>query len=92
MKILQTLLLLAVAMLLAGCMGLGQQPMSPEQMAQNVKDKNSVVGCTYGLGIHGQGGAVYVDTNKINDNQSVVVDEKCKVTVTGTKAAPAVPK
>lgn len=74
----------AVLLFLCGCAS-----MSPEQMAQNVKDKNAIVGCTYGLGIYGQGGAVYVDTNKINDNQSISVDEKCKVNVTGTKAVPA---
>lgn len=72
---------------LAGC-GLLGSSMSPEQMAQNVKDKNAVVGCTYGLGVYGQGGAVYVDTNRIADNQAVTVDEKCKVSVTGTKSAP----
>lgn len=80
--------LLAVLPLLAGCIGLGGgKDMSPEQMAANAKDKNAVVGCSYGLGIHGQGGAVYIDTNKIADNQSVTVAEKCVTTVTGTKAA-----
>lgn len=65
--------------------------MSPEQMAQNTKDKNAVVGCAYGMGLYGQGGTVYIDTNKINDNQSVAVGEKCVTTVTGTKAvAPGV--
>lgn len=72
------------AMALTACASL-----SPESMAQNAKDKNAVVGCTYGVGLYGQGAAVYVDTNKIADNQSVIVDEKCKVTVTGTKTAPA---
>jgi hypothetical protein len=66
--------------------------MSPEQMAQNVKDKNAVVGCTYGLGMYGQGGALYIDTNRIADNQTVTVDEKCKATITGSKAFPPAPK
>lgn len=63
--------------------------MSPEQMAQNTKDKNAVVGCTYGLGIYGQGGGVYVDTNRIADNQTVSVGEKCAVTVSGSKSQPS---
>lgn len=77
-----------VLLLITGCAGLGQ--MSPEQMAQNVKDKNAVAGCTTGTGPWGKVTAVYVDTNKINDNQSVKVDAECKVEVTGTKGpAPA---
>lgn len=77
-----------LALLLSGCASLGSS-MSPEQMAQAVKDKNAVVGCAYGIGIYGQGGTVYVDTNKINDNNTVTIEERCKVTVTGTKGAPA---
>ena len=82
-------ILIALLPLLAGCGLMGGGSMSPEQMAQNVKDKNAVVGCTYGLGMYGQGAGVYVDTNKINDNQTVTVGEKCVVTVTGTKAQAA---
>lgn len=84
MKLIAALLLF----LLAGCAGLSGQ-MSPEQMAQNVKDKNAVAGCTTGTGPWGKVTAVYVDTNKINDNQSVSVDAECKVLVTGTKSPPA---
>lgn len=76
-------MLAAVAFALAGCVTMPQS-MSPEQMAQNVKDKNAVVGCVYGVGLYGQGGAVYVDTNKIAPNQTVNVDSQCKVNVTGS--------
>lgn len=71
--------------LLAGCAGLGSS-MSPEQMAQNAKDKNAVVACGSGSGPWGRVVTVYVDTNKINDNNSVSVDAECKVSVTGTKS------
>lgn len=71
------LLLLA----LAGCAS-----MSPEQLAQNAKDKNAVVACGSGSGPWGRVVTVYVDTNRIADNNTVSVDGECKVSVTGTKA------
>lgn len=70
---------------IAGCAVAGCASMSPEQMAQNVKDKNAVVGCANGTGPWGKVTTVYVDTNKINDNNTVTVDAECHVTVTGTK-------
>lgn len=73
-------------LLLAGCAS-----MSPEQLAQNAKDKNAVVACGNGTGPWGKVTTVYVDTNKVNDNNSVTVDSECKVTVTGTKSVPAKP-
>lgn len=66
---------------LAGC-----STMSPEQMAQNAKDKNAVVACGVGSGPWGKVTTVYIDTNKINDNNAVSVDGECKVSVTGTKS------
>jgi hypothetical protein len=33
-----------------------------------------------------------VDTNKINDNNTVTVDGECHVSVTGTKAEKVAPK
>jgi uncharacterized protein YceK len=81
----KTLSLFALLML-AGCAGIGSS-MSPEQMAQNVKDKNAVVACGSGSGPWGRVVTVYVDTNKINDNNTVSVDSECKVNVTGTKQA-----
>jgi hypothetical protein len=86
MKIAFTLPLLIV--LLAGCAAMTSS-MSPEQMAQHAKDKNAVVACGNGTGPWGKVTTVYVDTNKINDNNSVSVDSECKVSVTGTKAVPA---
>jgi hypothetical protein len=77
---------LVAALALSGCAMGGS--MSPEAMAQNAKAKNAVVGCVSGTGIYGRGTAVYVDTDKINDNQTVSVDQECKVSVTGSKAAP----
>lgn len=85
----KTIIAIFVTLALAGCGALGGNSMSPEQMAQAVKDKNAVVGCTSGTGPWGKVGAVYVDTNKINDNNSVTVTADCTVTVTGTKAVPA---
>ncbi len=60
--------------------------MSPEQIAQTAKDKNAVVACGIGQGPWGRVATVYVDTNRIADNNSVTVDAECKVSVTGTKA------
>lgn len=77
-------LAVAAALALTGCAGFGGSTMSPEAMAQNVKDKNAVVGCIFGTGLYGRGGAVYVDTNKLAPNTGVSVDGECKVTVTGT--------
>jgi hypothetical protein len=59
--------------------------MSPEQLAQQAKDKNAVVACGQGTGPWGKVVTVYVDTNKINDNNTVTVDGECHVSVTGTK-------
>lgn len=72
---------LPLALLLMGCAA-----MSPEQLAQQAKDKNAVVACGQGTGPWGKVVTVYVDTNKINDNNTVTVEGECKVTVTGTKA------
>lgn len=83
----KSLCIIAVAAVaIAGC---ANAPMSPETMAQNAKQKNAVVGCVSGTGIYGRGTAVYVDTDKINDNQTVTVDQECKVSVTGNKATAA---
>lgn len=81
-------LVVAVA-LLSACAA-----MSPEQLAANAKDKNAVVACGQGTGPWGKVVTVYVDTNKINDNNTVTVDGECHVSVTGTKAdrAPMVVK
>lgn len=73
--------LIILALALAGC-----STMSPEQMAQNAKDKNAVVACGQGSGPWGKVTTVYVDTNKIADNNTVSVEGECKITVTGTKA------
>lgn len=81
MKIILALPALAM---LAGCAS-----MSPEQMAANAKDKNAVVACGQGTGPWGKVVTVYVDTNKINDNNTVTIDGECHVTVTGTKAQKA---
>jgi predicted lipoprotein len=80
----QILCIAVTAAAVAGCAS-----MSPEQMAASVKDKNAVVACGNGSGPWGKVTTVYVDTNKINDNNTVSVDSECKVTVTGTKGAAA---
>jgi ribosomal protein L24 len=80
----RALILLA---LLAGCAA-----MSPEQLAQQAKDKNAVVACGQGTGPWGKVVTVYVDTNKINDNNTVTVDGECHVSVTGTKGKIEPPK
>ena len=81
----KAVLLAAAAIALAGCAA-----MSPEQLAQQAKDKNAVVACGQGTGPWGKVVTVYVDTNKINDNNTVSVNGECNVSVTGTKgAAPA---
>lgn len=67
--------------LLTGCAS-----MSPEQMAIQGKDKNAVVACGVGTGPWGKVTTVYIDANKIADNNSVTVNNECNVTVTGTKA------
>lgn len=72
---------IAVVALLSAC-----SSMSPEQMAQNAKDKNAVVACGQGSGPWGKVVTVYVDTNKINDNNTVTITGECNVSVTGTKA------
>lgn len=82
--------LLCLTPIFLGCASMGGA-MSPEQMAVNVKDKNAVVACGAGTGPWGKVMTVYVDTNKINDNNSVTVDDSCKVSVTGTKSVPAKP-
>lgn len=87
----KNLLITAAALSLAGCAGLGGA-MSPEQMAANAKDKNAVVACGQGTGPWGKVVTVYVDSNRIADNNTVTVDGECKVTVTGTKAVPAAVK
>lgn len=80
--------MLLVCVLLAGC----ASAMSPEQIAASAKDKNAVVACGNGAGPWGRVITVYVDTNKINDNQAVSVDSECKVNVMGSKAPqPQVP-
>lgn len=79
--------LIVVALILSGC----ATTMSPEQMAQNVKDKNAVVGCVYGAGMYGHGVAVYVDTNKLAENTGVAVSGECQITVTGTKSPKVTP-
>lgn len=79
--------ILLLALVLTGCAGIGSS-MSPEQMAQNVKDKNAVVACGSGSGPWGRVVTVYVDSNRIADNQNVSVDSECKVSVTGTKSTP----
>ena len=71
---------LIILPLLAACAA-----MSPEQLAQQAKDKNAVVACGQGSGPWGKVVTVYVDTNKINDNNTVTVDGECHVAVTGTK-------
>lgn len=76
---------MVAALALSACAGLGGQAMSPEQISANAKDKNAVVACGNGSGPWGRVITVYVDTNKINDNQAVQVDENCKVNVIGTK-------
>jgi hypothetical protein len=81
------LILCLAFLLLSGCAAMGGA-MSPEQMAQNSKDKNAVVACGSGSGPWGKVTTVYVDTNKINDNNTVTVDGECKVSVIGTKAKP----
>lgn len=73
---------LAFAALAYGCAS-----MSPEQLAIAAKDKNAVVACGQGTGPWGKVVTVYVDTNRISDNNAVTVDGECKVSVTGTKAA-----
>lgn len=74
-------LILVSSIALAGC-----ATMSPEQMAQNAKDKNAVIACVTGSGPWGKATTVYVDTNKLADNQGVSVDGECKVTATSSKA------
>lgn len=78
------LIFFLLAFVLAGCAAM-TGTMSPEQMAQNSKDKNAVVGCGSGSGPWGKVTTVYVDTNKINDNNTVTVSGDCTVTVTGTR-------
>lgn len=85
----KTMTLLLIAAALNAC---ATAPMSPEQMAAQAKQKNAVVGCAFGTNLYGRGAAVYVDTDKINDNQTVSVDAECKVSVTGSKGATAPPK
>lgn len=82
------ILSIVAAAMLVGCAGIGGA-MSPEQMAQNAKDKNAVVACGQGSGPWGKVVTVYVDSNKINDNNTVSVSGECSVTVTGTKAEKA---
>lgn len=82
--------MLAILALVAGCAGIGGA-MSPEQMAQNAKDKNAVVACGQGTGPWGKVMTVYVDSNKINDNNTVTVTGECNVSVTGTKGAIVAP-
>lgn len=77
---------LLLALLLSSCAA-----MSPEQLAASAKDKNAVVACGQGTGPWGKVVTVYVDTNRIADNNTVTVDGECKVSVTGTKAVPAAP-
>lgn len=72
---------------IAGC----ATTMSPEQMAQNAKDKNAVIACVTGTGPWGKATTVYVDTNKLADNQGVSVEGDCKITATSSKS-PAVVK
>lgn len=71
-----------IALLLSGCAA-----MSPEQLAAQAKDKNAIVACGVGSGPWGKVVTVFVDTNKIAEQQSVTVDDACKVSVTGGKAA-----
>lgn len=80
-------LYLILVLLVSAC-----STMSPEQMAQNAKDKNAVVACGQGTGPWGKVTTVYVDTNKINDNNTVTVDGECKVSVTGTKSFNSPPR
>ncbi len=75
------LLVVGLVLLISGCAS-----MNPEQLAANAKDKNAIAACGTGTGPWGKVTTVYVDTNKINDNQSVSVDAECKVNVTGSKA------
>lgn len=73
-------MLLPALILLSGCVA-----MSPEQLAASAKDKNAVVACGKANGPWGQVITTYIDTNKINDNNSVTVEGECKVTVVGSK-------
>lgn len=74
-----------LAALNAGCAA-----MDPAQLAAQAKDKNAIVACGQGTGPWGKVVTVYVDTNKINDNNTVSVSGECNVSVTGTKGvAPA---
>lgn len=82
----KTIILAILCFLLAGCAA-----MSPEQIAANAKDKNAVVACGQGSGPWGKVITVYVDTNKINDNNTVTIDGECHVSVTGTKAEKTTP-
>lgn len=70
----------------------GCAAMSPEQLASQAKDKNAVVACGQGTGPWGKVVTVYVDTNKINDNNTVTVTGECNIQVTGTKQNKDVPK
>lgn len=71
---------------LAGCAG---QVMSPEQIAANAKDRNAVAACGTGSGPWGKVTTVYVDMNKLGDNQAVSVDGECKVVATSNRAVAA---
>lgn len=70
----------------------GCAAMSPEALAAQAKDKNAIIACGQGTGPWGKVVTVFVDANKINDNNSVTVEGECKITVTGTKQAKDAPK
>lgn len=74
-------------LILSGCAA-----MDPAQLAAQAKDKNAIVACGQGTGPWGKVVTVYVDTNRINDNNTVSVNGECNVTVTGTKGAAPVVK
>lgn len=85
--------MIALSMLLAGCASSGGTNMSPEQLAELVRDKNFSAVCSTVTGMGGQGKFVYVNVDKtVVTNGSITVAPDCTVTMANAPNPPKPPK
>jgi ABC-type Fe3+-hydroxamate transport system substrate-binding protein len=80
---------LFIVLLLAGCATQGGTNMSPEQLAELVRDKNFSAVCSTVTGMGGQGKFVYVNIDKsVVTNGGIVVAPDCTMTMTNVPTPP----
>jgi hypothetical protein len=75
------ILSIALTLVLTGCSGM----LSPEQMAAAAKDRNQTIACAAYSGLTMRTIAVYVDANRIADEQAIRVEADCAVSVISSK-------